>query len=328
MNASSRRDLRVLFRLAAGPRIGYGHLVRATVLAGAMKTPAVVSLRGNAVARKTAGRLGCQVRGGSARVLLAALHPDLVVIDDPSEHAATAWCLVARSEGIPVASVHDLGIGYCGADLTIDGSVTRPAGRPTGPALLGPRYAIVAPRADHAARRSRTVLVALGGGPRHGVALGIARAIRHACPDVTVRVASGHAPASARPVINGVEWLGPQRGLGDELARASIAVVGGGVTLYEACREGTPAVAIAVVPAQRPTIHAFARAGAVLDAGPTAPPARTARVVETLLNDAVLRRRIGRTARLMIDGRGANRVAQVLAKLARPPVGSRRGGCA
>jgi hypothetical protein len=262
--------------------------------------------------------------GGSARALLRTLRPDLLLIDDPWGRAATAWCRAARFAGVPVASVHDIGIGYCGADLTIDGSVIQSAGRPDGPALLGPRYAILAGRSRRVLRRSRTVLVALGGGPRHGVALSLARAIRAACPDAAVRVATGYAPNRVRPAVAGVMWIGPQRGLGDELAGASVAVVGGGVTLYEACREGTPAVAVAVVRAQRPTIRAFVRAGASLDGGPAASPAGATHLVDQLLSDPALCRRIGRTGRAVIDGRGAQRVARALTTLVRASRRSRR----
>jgi len=327
-------SMRVLFRVAAGPRIGYGHLVRATVLAQVMGTAAVVSLRGNADAGGTARRLGCRMMAGSARTLLSTFQPDVVVIDDPSGIAATAWCRAARFAGVPVASVHDIGIGYCGADLTIDGSVTLPGGVPDGPALLGPRYAILAPCSRRAGSRNRTVLVALGGGPRRAMALALARAIRAVCPDVAVRVAGGHALKRVRPMAAGVVWLGPQRGLADELACASVAVVGGGVTLYEACREGTPTVAVAVARAQRPTIRAFVRAGASLDGGPAYSPSaslaplleRTPPMVGRLMSDASLRRRIGMTGASLIDGRGAARVARALTTMVRASGRSRRRG--
>lgn len=325
MAVDSSRRLRVLFRVAAGPRLGFGHLVRATVLARAMGVEMVVSLRGSAEARRTAKRLGCRVVPGPARALLPTMRPDILVIDDPSGRAAAAWCRSGRSEGVPVASVHDLGIAYCGADLTIDGSVTLAGGRPDGPALLGPRYAILGPRSERVARRSRAVLVALGGGPRAGVALALARAIRSACPDVAVRVAAGYAPTRPRPVVAGVTWLGPQRGLGRELARASVAVVAGGCTLYEALRDGTPTVAVSVVPAQRPTIRACASAGAALDGGPAAASAAVRRLVARLLDDAGLRRQIGATGRSLIDGRGAARVARAVATLARTSHRNRPG---
>jgi hypothetical protein len=190
------------------------------------------------------------------------------------------------------------------------------------------------------------VLVALGGGPRRAMALALARAIRSACPDVAVRVAAGHAPNRVRPAVAGVTWLGPQRGLADELACASVAVVGGGVTLYEACRAGTPTVAVAVVRAQRPTIRAFVSAGAALDGGPassrtvslassrTVPltaslassEAVASRLVDRLMSDPALYRRIGMAGRSLIDGRGAERVTRALMTLVRASDRSRRGG--
>ena len=51
-----------------------------------------------------------------------------------------------------------------------------------------------------------------------------------------------------------------RHGLHDELARAGVAVVGGGVSLYEACAHGVAAVGVPVVAAQRPTVAAFVTA--------------------------------------------------------------------
>jgi hypothetical protein len=328
MSTPATPAMTVVFRVAAGPRLGYGHLVRATVLGQAMGVPVVVSLRGGIAAKRVAQSRGGVVVDGSPRSVLARLRPDLVVIDDPSGDAAAAWCRAARAAEVPVASVHDIGIGYCCADLTIDGSVTRPGGGLAGTALLGPRYAIVAPRAPGGHRSPQTVLVALGGGPRRAVALTIALAIRRRCPDAAVRIAAGHASASAsaRESVDGITWLGPQRGLGDELAHATLAVVGGGVTLYEACREATPAVAVAVVAAQRPTIRAFVRAGAALAGGSIASLSQAPALVAALLNDSARQRRVSRHARRLIDGHGASRVATALVKLVHRSNRSRRGG--
>ena len=45
------------------------------------------------------------------------------------------------------------------------------------------------------------------------------------------------------------------------LAQATVAVVAGGTTLYEACALGTPVVAVPVVPGQTTTVRRFVRAG-------------------------------------------------------------------
>jgi len=100
------------------------------------------------------------------------------------------------------------------------------------------------------------------------------------------------------------------------------------VTLYEASRESTPAVAVAVVRAQRPTIRAFANAGAALDGGSdqAATAATTiARFVDRVMSSGELRRRLGLTAQSLVDDRGAIRVAHAIKELAGRPRGIREG---
>ena len=60
-----------------------------------------------------------------------------------------------------------------------------------------------------------------------------------------------------------------------DLAACDVAVVAGGVTLYEACAVGVPVVALAVVAAQRPAIADFAVRGAAIDAGALMDPSRS-----------------------------------------------------
>jgi spore coat polysaccharide biosynthesis predicted glycosyltransferase SpsG len=191
---------RVLFRVAAGPRLGFGHLVRARALARALgiRRPRV-ALRGPALVERTASRLGFAIVRGTASDLLRRIAPDVLVIDDPSAVAARRWRRPAAALGVPVASVHDGGRAYCGADVSIDGSLVdrRAAGWPAdGSILADTRYAILDPRiasARGARRRSASVLIALGGGPRVAVARKLARAIRRRRPDVDL------AAAAARP---------------------------------------------------------------------------------------------------------------------------------
>jgi spore coat polysaccharide biosynthesis predicted glycosyltransferase SpsG len=217
-----------------------------------------------------------------------------------------------------VVSVHDLGIGCLDADLVIDGSVTRCAQARRGETLAGPQYAVMDPAlaAARQAREPHSVLVALGGGPRAELALDIARAIVDADPRVRVRVAGGFISASDRGQPR-IAWLGPSRSLHGEMARASVAVVGGGVSLYEACAQGTPAVGVPVVRAQVPTVMEFVRRGATR--GVTRLPVAPGRVAEEcvhLLSDAALRRRLARAGQRLVDGLGAVRAAAAVKRLA------------
>ena len=314
-------DLRVLFRAAAGPRRGFGHLVRCRSLARALGVRPAVSVRGPRQAAQVAQRLGCEVVSAPARRLLAARRPHVLIVDDPVPGEAARWIRAAREAGIAVASVHDLGLGCHDADLLIDGSITTtlPAAGPR--TAIGPAFAVVDPGLavrTHPPHERRGILISLGGGPRAATACAIAAEIARRAPDVQVRVVGGFV--SRRPPVppppKNVVWVGASSNLAGELRRAEVAVVGGGVSLYEACALGTPAVAVAVVEGQRPTVSSFVSRGAAL--GGAALPVRPGTVAEDalrLLRSGALRRTVAGAARRLVDGRGASRAARAILQL-------------
>lgn len=328
MGAQPRRgrslEVPVVFRVAAGPRLGAGHAVRAVRLARALGVAPLVSVRGDRRGALDLARLGVVRVGGGVREVLARLSPRVLVVDDPDPRRGTAWVRAARRAGVATVSLHDLGIGGREADYLVDGSPVRSgAPYPAGRSLVGPRFAVVDPTiVGHRPRqlRRRGVIVALGGGSRRQVAARLARRIRRVagCPVV---VAGGLAAAAGRE--DGVVWIGPQPSLVPWLRKAAVAVVAGGVTLYETCALGVPAVAVAVVAAQRPTVQAFARRGAVRNGGlltsraPGGHVDRVARMVASLLAAPRARRTMARRARALVDGRGTRRVADLIAQVLR-----------
>ena len=311
----------VLFRVAAGPMIGYGHLRRAVTLARAMDVAPVVSIRGTAAARRVARQLGCVVVTSRARTAIATSRPRLVVVDDPVHAQGLTWVRSARAAGVQSAGIADAGIGCRDGDVTVDGSVAAPPGRAM---LAGPRYAILdqrLPRASQQTRKRRAVVIALGGGHHAAYGRAVATALLEQNPGLDVRIAAGFATGRSftrslhrTTTPTHPRTLAPSH-LHRSLATCAVAIVGGGVTLYEACALGTPSVAMAVVPAQRPAIAGCAARGAVLDAGPgpiAAQARRAARLANALLASPARRRRLSSAARDLVDGRGADRVARAL----------------
>ncbi len=121
-------------------------------------------------------------------------------------------------------------------------------------------------------------------------------------------------PARVRPVA-------APNGLTPWLARVDVAIVGGGVSLYEAVAAGLPTVAVPVVPAQAPTIRAFASRRLTLDAGGrrgavTTVARRVADLVDAAVADHAWRRRVHREGPRLVDGRGAQRVARAILAVA------------
>lgn len=312
---------RVLFATTAGPRRGYGHLLRCRSLARALAVRPLLAIRGPRASADVALALGCDVVHGTAHRLLNAFRPDVLIVDDPDAGAAARWIACARRAGVSVASVHDLGLGCHDADLLIDGSILPKLGAARRVAA-GTAYAIVDPSLRRHARTNgarRTIVVSLGGGPRAETAWAIAMEIARRAPRVQVRVVGGFV--SSGPPQNGgtlpnIVWVGASTNLARELGQARVAVVGGGVSLYEACALGTPVVGVPVVPSQRPTVAGFVARGAALGRPVNdIAPHRVADDALKLLREKRLRAGVTRAARRLVDGRGAVRAARAIVRL-------------
>jgi hypothetical protein len=297
--------------------------MRCRALARALDVPPVVMLRGSAATTGAARALGLMVVDADSDAL-AMLGAELVVVDDPSPLHAARWIAVARQYGLPVAQVTDLGARDLGADVTIDGSLTRlPGSIPAD--LQGPEFAILDPaivevRERRSPRVPGRVLIALGGGT-HVRTLGatLARRITAVVPQASVDIAAGFSRFRPVALPPRCRWIGAPHGLAEPLSTAAVAVVAGGVSLYEACTLGTPAIAIAVVPGQLSTVRAFARAGAVVSAaGPSRERTidRASSGVAALLRSPRRRTALGRAGARLIDGHGASRVGAMLVSLA------------
>ncbi len=323
------RQLFALFRVAAGARIGYGHLRRATVLARALRRPCAISVRGGGVVPAEWTPAPRNVRAA------LALGPRLLVVDDPRAGEATPWIREARRRGVPTASLHDLGIAAVPSDLAIDGSlrVTRTP-LPAARRLTGVDYAVldVAVRRRQP-RRAKTgrprVLVSFGGGDHRALLAAAIDALTRSLPHAHLVVPTGLGralpgmPSGSFPwpsSTTSVEVVTARDGLAPLLARADMAVLGGGLTLYEAAALGVPAIAVPVVPAQRPTIDAFVRAGTAVavrsGAGHEATARRLAARARQLWDDSQARAHMAARGIATVDGRGAQRVARALLALA------------
>jgi spore coat polysaccharide biosynthesis predicted glycosyltransferase SpsG len=283
----------------------------------------LLAVRGSRKAIEVGIVLGADVLASATVRTIARVRPDVVVIDDPSATHAQPWIAAARRAGALVVTVHDLGIGCAEGDVVVDGSIIK-AARGKKVSLTGTRFAILdeqyrqrtlAPSHPRAfAPKNKQILIALGGGPHATTAAAIARAIVAADPEAQVRIAGG-VVAPPRPVAPRVTWVAARRGLGQELASADVAVVGGGVSLYEACAMGVPAVALPVVNGQVPTVRAFAKHGAAIGLGRGAAISTAATEAVALLNNPHQREALRRHSMRLIDGLGASRAAAAVAAL-------------
>ena len=313
------RPFTVLFRLAAGPRVGFGHVARCRALSGSLGVPPRLPGRGSGATTRAVQRLGLElVPGGLAAI--ARLTPAMIVVDDPSAAHARPWVDGARRRGIPVAALCDGGVGRVDADLVIDGSVR--ATRTSRRQLAGPRYAVVDARVTTERRArprsGRRVCIAVGGGAHvFSQVPPLVAALARREPGLRIDVAPGFTNRR-RPAQEAGQGIAPGA-LASTPPAPDPAVVAGGLTAYEACALGVPAVAVAVVPAQQPTVRGLARRRAVVDGGAlytAGAPARISRVASALIAAPARCDALARTARQLVDGRGAERIAAALRRLA------------
>ncbi|HXJ81457.1 MAG TPA: hypothetical protein VMS64_22600 [Candidatus Methylomirabilis sp.] len=330
----------IAFITEGGPIVGLGHLSRCAALcraaaAGGTRvsvlvpepSPARPLLRGIDVAVL---RSAWQTDRAEARALLARVAPDVIVVDS---YSASPDFLASLRGIAPVAAVDDMADRLLPVDVIVNGGAgaeTLPYDRrPDTTYLLGPRYALLDPvyaatPSRAVAKRTRRVLVCVGGGQQVDTALTALGAVDRALDGCVVDVVAGASgtmtwelDGAAREMRNLVVIHRDRFGLRDLMLRADLAVSGAGVTLLELAATATPMVAIALADNQRPNFEALTKAGVALGAGAAGDPDLGLAIeasVRRLAGDAASREEMGARGRALVDGQGASRVVRLIGR--------------
>ena len=163
-----------------------------------------------------------------------------------------------------------------------------------------------------------TVVVTFGGSDPADVSARLAPAIAAAGSWSTlVVVGPGYGGTLADG--DGFEVLRDPPDLESRLATAGLVVCGGGIMKFEVAVLGRPMILLAAADDQLPVAPAFAEIGAAryLGDGRTIEPDGVAAAVADLMRDTGGRAELGTRARAVVDGRGAERVAEAVLELAR-----------
>jgi UDP-2,4-diacetamido-2,4,6-trideoxy-beta-L-altropyranose hydrolase len=309
---------------SAAPGEGRGHLARALALAEATWPDDVTvelalargepspAEHGRAVAARVRIVDAAEPRPGDAAVVVDAPDPTaivrdiprdrLVVFDDRETFDGVAALIVQPS--LPTWS----GVARAGRVL---------AGYRWAPIGSAWRAAIAGGRQVHDDGRPR-VLVCFGGSDPHDVTgrLGPALEDERGWTTTIVVGTDYHGRADAGgPVVREPPDL-PTR-----VANTDLVVTGAGTMKFEVAALGRPAILLAVADDQLPVGPPFAEAGAArwLGDGRTADPEAVRAAVAALLDDDPARSAMAMTARGLVDGRGADRLAAEISALTGSP---------
>ena len=340
----------IIFRCDVSPAIGIGHLMRSRTFAEALKRlgqrcvmagpPVEYRTQGDAglfddwialpeweSGESDAERfVGVARQHGARRAVL-----DDYRVDPPFQD-------VLHGEGMIWMQHFDASKEHWfRADMIVHGSPSETAERwgpcllnPDAEMLFGPRYAVLrpefpppAPRPDE--RDVETIMVSFGGGNDHGAILLALQALIGRTPDnIRYAIMSG----SRNPNNEAVQaWIDRNAGnravlhveprdIAGLFAGCDLALLGGGISIYEAASCGLPMVVMALADNQLRQCDAWEKLGAAAYLG------RRADVTAELLAERVLgliadrarRAAMSAAGRMAVDGRGARRLADHLLK--------------
>lgn len=332
---------RVAFRTGGGALVGLGHVRRCLALADALHalgTESMFLLDGEPVLVEEVAAAGFKAVGIRPEQDLAdtieqsrAHRAGVVVVD--SYALGTAY-LRDLSEATTVVVLDDLADRELPVALVVNGSAGAEdlpyRGASHTRCLLGPRYIplrgeFAGPPGRDFDGEVRRVLVTVGGSDPRGLTTRLIQWVAETLGAVAQDVVVGPwfddregLRAGARGVTGPVRFLENPRDMRSLMLGADLAISGGGQTTYELAATGTPAIGIRMADNQTVTLKGLSEAGALLWAGDAEDAdleSRVRRAIESLAAAAGRLREMSRRGRVLVDGRGAARVAHTIVDL-------------
>lgn len=323
----------IAVRTDGNPAAGLGHVRRCLALAAALGPSFDVRffLSGSEDVAGLIRREGfrCDLVSPLFQDTLAAVHAAeaAALVIDSYEVTSRHYGAVRSRLGLLVI-LDDAGRYPLPAGLVVNPApgAAEPPGENGTRYLLGPRFALL--RREFADPVTREIgeqvgrlLLILGGTTRASLIAALARIARRTLPAAVLDLVVGPVGDDASRVagalsgLDGVSVHAAPEGVRSLMLEADLAVTAGGVTVFELAATGTPAVGVELAPNQRPNLAGMAEAGALLVAGRVGDASldgAVARALGRLAPDVESRRAMSRRGRELVDGRGAERVAEAI----------------
>ena len=334
----------LLLRADAGPGIGSGHAARLLALAEAW-----IDAGGRARLLTVAPSPALKVRAGLQGVEIVALDRSKDIAETTiavSQAPKGTWIAVdgyafdaaylsaLRASGARVFRVDDGPRGETPCDVFLDqnpgAETSSPSLSPDALPLLGPNWALLRSSFARAGAKrtaraeARHILISFGGeDPEDATGLAL-RALRRVKSPFEAVVVVGPDNPRAEALAKLAEGL-PVRleRMADMpvlMGKSDLALIGGGVTMLEACAAGLPALVAPVTDNQEAGAASLGGRGLVRSLGRARDLSEgaLAAALDALLRDAPERARLSAAGRAAVDGKGAPRAAAALLALSEP----------
>lgn len=327
--------MKIIARVDANRDIGAGHAVRVRAIAHALGSDDQLLVIGKGKELRSIFPYAeileptklLPVQLSSA---VDELNTELVLCDHPDLEPYLRYDL-EQQLGIPVIIIDDFG-GDHRASGIVNGTILPTHHRyPKMPdhslKLCGSEYALLRPsfsQANRPSTPSRTIGIVIGSGNRstnwgdflttNGTILtqmgtvGIVVGVAHPEPEVLAKACAMHG-ISFYQALSEVD-------LAKFLASSEIALVTGGMVVYESLATGTPTIIFPILPNMIAEADWFAEKGCAVNLGPNDGFNATTlcKVIASLLTDPNTRNRMARRGHKLVDGLGVSRVCTELGK--------------
>lgn len=329
---------RVLLRVDANSMVGMGHATRLSALVGLLRTRCDLVVAGNDETLKSAFphtpiRALVSEDSPEFRKVLETFKPALVIVDLPPS-GARPWEMIRDWTSVPIVALDDEG-GELDADLIINGTVLEQYHRykcPSGARVLcGVQYSMIRPVfSAHPWQRANTSVAIVVGSGEHAEAWALM--LTSGTVNMTtwgmVRMVVGPSFQEYSRLESLCQQIGihlQQAISGEALAslisNSAVALITGGMIVYETLAMGVPAVVFPQVPNLVPEAKWFSDQGAILDLKYDGgmDPIAVEEAVGSLLRNRKAALAMSAVQRSMVDGRGLHRAAAAVDALLRPP---------
>ncbi len=334
---SARSKPTLWIRTAAGPTIGFGHLRRSLILARKLNrwfSPLFLIDSWDAWCREQLTDEGWHFSTFETNELWMALpKPVGILIDTRQENGLLALAEGAQQKGIPFISIHDLGLNPLPSDVVIDGSIFPVIhGFPradtvfytgTSYLVLDPKYGDLHRKRKLIGPKVKRIVINLGGGDCSRFFAKVLEGLRLWGRSIEVVGVQGFtqwgqvalARENWRPLQ--FRWAAPDEQIADLVFGADLAIAAGGMTSFEALCAGTPLLALSYDGFQQVTVSTLAKADACIDLGrgDLLKSAQIPPILTMLEADQRKRERLSFRGRQISDGRGAQRVSEIIRRL-------------
>jgi spore coat polysaccharide biosynthesis predicted glycosyltransferase SpsG len=307
----------------ADGQIGFGHLAELRAIAHSLKQRTIpvvtIAVGQNPASEKTIEWLS-DYQALAARLRIHA--PQAIVWSVRTD----GWRRIWRSVASPSRHVWiaDVARDYPAVDVlvvpTLDPHWSQPESRTR--VLAGPEYFPLDVRGPRdvppVSSRSRDVLLTLGGADRSQASLQIIPALEGTRSTVVIGPAFRHREeVEAASAAAGIDFVFAPDGLRALLLEHRIVISAGGNTLFEAAASGTPALVAWEDPHEEAQGRSFERRGAarVIGRGASIKSEDMRREVIEIIESSDLEM-MSEAGRRLVDGRGADRIADLLVELA------------